>query len=202
MGASVASTVSDTKPCKVCAEAIKAAARKCIHCDSYQDWHSNINVSSTVLSLLVALISVLTTALPVIKETITTKNSDLSFSFQGSVGNLVSVLVTNQGARPGTVANRGKIAVTIKEEGSTRYFDIDITSLKNSAAVTIDPDKSVLLNYSQVTADAAMQPKLVAGQTPSACILMISNTDFRAVASTANLAVSCETIKPVISELM
>jgi hypothetical protein len=80
---STPATVSDAKPCKVCGEAIKRSARKCIHCDSYQDWHANIGMSTTVLSLLVALVAVLTPAVPVMKTTFSSKNSSLSFSLQG-----------------------------------------------------------------------------------------------------------------------
>ena len=39
--------VDATKPCKVCGEAIKTTAKKCIHCDSYQDWRAYLNFGST-----------------------------------------------------------------------------------------------------------------------------------------------------------
>jgi hypothetical protein len=58
--ASVQLNTVETKPCKVCGEEIRESARKCNHCDSYQDWRLNIGFSNTVLSLLVALCSVLT----------------------------------------------------------------------------------------------------------------------------------------------
>jgi hypothetical protein len=73
-------TSDDTKPCKVCGEAIKKVARICIHCNNYQDWRAEVNVSSTVLALLVALASVLSWAVPVITTALTPKNSDLIFS--------------------------------------------------------------------------------------------------------------------------
>lgn len=73
----------DTKPCRVCGESIKEVARVCYHCGNYQDWRGENAVGSSVLSLLVALFDVLTVAVPVIVDSLTTKNSALSFVFQG-----------------------------------------------------------------------------------------------------------------------
>jgi hypothetical protein len=98
-----ASTVGETKPCKVCGEAIKLAARKCIHCDSYQDWHADIGMSSTMLSLLIALFSVLTVSVPVVRDAITPSISNLKFSYQGTASKIITVLVANTGVRTGTV---------------------------------------------------------------------------------------------------
>jgi uncharacterized membrane protein len=92
-----------TKPCNVCGEAIKLAARKCIHCESYQDWHADIGMSSTVLSLLIALISVLTISVPVVRNALTPKNSNLEYSYQGTASKVITVLVANTGIRTGDV---------------------------------------------------------------------------------------------------
>jgi hypothetical protein len=95
-----ASATADSKPCVVCQEPIKLHASKCIHCGSYQDWRSNISfsLSTSVLSLLVALITVLTAAVPVLKEALTPKNSHLTFSFQGASTDPIRlvVLATNR----------------------------------------------------------------------------------------------------------
>ena len=53
------------KQCTTCGEEIANSARKCIHCDTYQDWRRYLTFSSTVLALLVALLSVATVAGPV-----------------------------------------------------------------------------------------------------------------------------------------
>src|SRR5215467_12617372 len=86
----------EIKSCKVCGEDIKKEARKCTHCDSYQDWRANVGFSNTVLSLLVALCSVLTVAVPVILDTVTPKNSDLRFAYHGISDHSITVLVTNK----------------------------------------------------------------------------------------------------------
>ncbi len=76
--------VSSKKLCRICCEPIAAGARKCIHCDSFQDWRGNLGVSATVLSLLVALVSVLTASAPILTKTLTPERSDLAFAFQGA----------------------------------------------------------------------------------------------------------------------
>ena len=53
--------------CVVCREEISKGALKCTHCDSYQDWRRYFGVSTTALSLLIALISVATTFYQVVK---------------------------------------------------------------------------------------------------------------------------------------
>lgn len=100
---STPATSADTKACKMCGEPIKSTARLCIHCDSYQDWRSEMAVGNTVLTLLVALGSVLAIAIPVIVKAFTPENSLLSFSYQGASENAVSLLATNRGIRPGTI---------------------------------------------------------------------------------------------------
>src|SRR5688500_2359672 len=54
--------------CVVCQEPIRLGATTCIHCGSSQGWQRHLSVSSTVLALLVALISVLQSALPTLFE--------------------------------------------------------------------------------------------------------------------------------------
>ena len=91
-----------TKPCKICQEPINRGARKCIHCQSSQGWLSGLAVSATMMSLLVALVSVLAAAVPAFKSLLTPVNSDLVFVPQGMTRETVSVLVYNRGIRPGT----------------------------------------------------------------------------------------------------
>jgi hypothetical protein len=103
MSESATVLTAETKPCKVCGEAIKFAARKCIHCDSYQDWHAEIGMSSTMLSLLIALLSVLTISVPVVRDALTPAVSNLKFSYQGTASKIITVLIANTGIRTGTV---------------------------------------------------------------------------------------------------
>ncbi|QDU44306.1 hypothetical protein Mal52_27850 [Symmachiella dynata] len=57
---------SERVPCTVCGELIHSSAKKCTHCDTWLDWRRHLTLSSVVLSLLVALVSVSTVAVPII----------------------------------------------------------------------------------------------------------------------------------------
>jgi hypothetical protein len=137
----------DTKPCLICGERIKVAARKCIHCDSYQDWRGSLNISSTVLSLLVALASVLTVAVPVIYNTLSPKHAKLVFSFQGANWGIVSILVTNSGNRPGSIQNVMHLIIT-KVTNPPYIAELPLNNaIKGSTAATIiGPGTSTLIN--------------------------------------------------------
>lgn len=130
----------DTKPCKVCAEPIKRAARVCTHCNNYQDWYANIGMSSTILSLLVALVSVLTTAMPIVYSTLTPKNSDLSFSFQGVNEDIIGILVTNRGTRPGSVSYPMSLYAD-----TFPLLNLKVLGESSSAVFLVEPGKSLLL---------------------------------------------------------
>ena len=94
--------VAETKSCIQCAGTIPAKARLCAECGSAQDWRRFLTISSTMLALLVALISVSVPAL----------NAAEKFSRQGSRivvsnplvhGQQISFVVTNLGLDPATL---------------------------------------------------------------------------------------------------
>jgi hypothetical protein len=92
------------KHCRVCAEPINKAAQKCIHCQTEQSvWRRRLGFSSTVLALLIALISVLSSAVPAFKEILTPKDSHLSFTYLGATDDYIGILISNSGNRPGSV---------------------------------------------------------------------------------------------------
>jgi hypothetical protein len=100
-----------TKPCRVCGEDIKLTARKCPHCASYQDWRGGLGLSTEVLALLVALISIATAGTPIILNALTPRESQLHFSVASVGAGYVSMFVTNSGARPGLVWGQARISV-------------------------------------------------------------------------------------------
>lgn len=61
------------KLCRACKLPMPAEANKCTKCLSLQDWHRYLDLSGLVLSLLVALTSVLAFAIPIWKEALTPK---------------------------------------------------------------------------------------------------------------------------------
>jgi hypothetical protein len=93
----------EMKPCGVCAEPIRLAAKNCRHCGSYQGRWSRLGLSAAVLSLLVALVSALGFAIPIVKDALTTRDSHLVAAFQGITPYGISVLVSNLGTSPGSI---------------------------------------------------------------------------------------------------
>jgi len=131
------------KHCKVCGEPIAKEAKKCIHCDSYQDWRRHLSFSSTVLALLTALLSVATVAVPVLRDLVIEPDSNLVASFQSLDNHSANFVVSNTGSRPGTV-------------GQARFWIIDKTDhgtgfslpMKGSPdQVFIEPQKSKLISF-------------------------------------------------------
>jgi hypothetical protein len=195
---SALAAVSDSKPCKVCGEPIKKLARVCIHCNNYQDWRADLNISNTVLSLLVALFSVLTVALPAITTFITPKNSNLIFSFQVGTGNTISVLVTNTGIRPGAVHY-----LRAKSEDAPTIFPYitgqpsTVASVGNTdkseasgTARVIEAGKSELISFYMLVDFTTALNKMIASSKQ--CILELAGTDFLGATTSKQVTIECK----------
>jgi hypothetical protein len=128
-----------TKLCKVCAQEINASAKKCIHCDSYQDWQSKLGLSTNILSLLVAFITVATAAIAAVVALLPHDSEFVASIQSADPGNLkLAFLVSNTGTRPGSLReallyreNRGQ---PLKFNGS------------ESMPLVIDPGKTILID--------------------------------------------------------
>ncbi len=118
--------------CRACREEILEGARKCVHCDSYQDWRRYLNVSSSILALLVALVSVTSIMLPILGKTLRGENSKIDLIFIGIEKNFFTLVATNRGPRPGVVpyatlelTGQNGQAVTWKLEPRTELFVVN-----------------------------------------------------------------------------
>lgn len=83
--------------CKVCREDIKLGAKKCTHCNSYQDWRRLVAVSSSVLALLVALVSVISTTLPHLSEIFVEEFSNVNIQAHSIKSQYIEVVAYNSG---------------------------------------------------------------------------------------------------------
>lgn len=90
--------------CLVCREEIRPDALKCVHCDSFQDWRRHVNLSNTVLALLVALVSVSTVLLPILNELFEEQVSNVSVTYHGVHENLINLVATNSVSKEGVIA--------------------------------------------------------------------------------------------------
>jgi len=94
-----------TQPCRLCKHAIPVGARLCSECGSYQNWLGSLNRSSLVLSLLVALASVLSIAIPAVKTALRPSRSDLRMVRYYFTDTGVSIVLNNKGAMPGFISS-------------------------------------------------------------------------------------------------
>jgi hypothetical protein len=88
---------SDLVSCRQCREPIRKGARICRECKSYQDWRGYLSVSTTVLALLIALISVATSAAPVVYHWLGMDRSRLIVRSPIQVWDKLQLTVTNRG---------------------------------------------------------------------------------------------------------
>jgi hypothetical protein len=75
-------------------------ARLCSECGSYQDWRGYLNVSSTVLALLVALVSVATAAVPVAYRQFGLAKSRVVVGTPATDSERIRVVISNVGDAP------------------------------------------------------------------------------------------------------
>jgi hypothetical protein len=78
-------------------------ARVCTHCNLHQGLRGKLGLSSTVLALLVALVSVLTQAAPVIADLFARKTSQVTISHPYLDGTTMRFVATNRGREPGLI---------------------------------------------------------------------------------------------------
>lgn len=124
---------SQISECIVCREQIKAGARKCIHCDSFQDWREYFNFSSSVLAWLVALVSVISLSLPVIRDALQKDNSKVVLTFQGIEEGYISLIASNLGTRAGSI---GSAELNFDNgDGETQSFSLLVHESASGAAL-------------------------------------------------------------------
>jgi hypothetical protein len=168
------------KACKICSEPIPANAKKCRHCGSFQDWRGNVTVGSEVLALLVALLSVATVAVPVLRDNLF-PNSSLTFSFVGADANHISLVATNPGNRPGAVKNDATF-FTHEESG-----DMKIADFGTSAVRLVEPGAAVLFDLEGRRTIDFERRDLAKDE----CEIFINSTDFQGQPHVAAVTIPC-----------
>jgi len=111
-------TSGEADVCKVCREPIKPGALKCTHCGSRQDWQRHLVFSSTVLALLIALISVLQSAIPQFIRIWEGDRSEVSLGLLQADKLSLFVIASNGGVMPGSI---GAGFLNVKSVGGGVY---------------------------------------------------------------------------------
>lgn len=99
-----------TARCRVCKEPMFSGAKRCTACKSYQGWRRFFDFSAVVLSLLVALISVLSAAGPKLVALLPPWGSALAVKSNYFSPDRISLIIQNTGNQPGLV---GKVTVLV-----------------------------------------------------------------------------------------
>jgi hypothetical protein len=124
-------TEPGTQACVVCREPIKLGARKCVHCDSPQGWMRYLGVSTTILALLIALISVSQSALPVFLKIAEGEHTKLKLNLLSIGDTTATFLVTNSGTMPGRLGN---VWIT-RDDRSKAWPDFKIAYLREETLI-------------------------------------------------------------------
>jgi hypothetical protein len=107
--------------CNTCAKSIPAAAKKCTECDSYQDWRRMFGLTTPVLSLLVALVAVLSAAAPTAATFLTPKNSKIEAGIHDARSERLIVYATNSGVRPGAIVF-GSVIIWVDRRPIAQFY--------------------------------------------------------------------------------
>jgi len=94
--------------CKFCKSEIDPDAILCKHCGKFQNWRAYLPFSNTIISLLIALISITALTIPVFMEAFHKPNSKMTFQIisRGEAYNnflVLTSIITNIGDKPGNL---------------------------------------------------------------------------------------------------
>ncbi|MFG3596470.1 hypothetical protein [Bradyrhizobium sp. RDI18] len=178
-----------TKSCVACGALMPEAATKCTKCNSYQNWHNRLTISTTVLALLTALVSVIGATIPNLWSWYKSGNSHVvvSFAHDDNQGGF-SLAATNDGDRIGSIAS-----VTVEFVVKEKPYSIAAT-LDQRANPSVEPGKSQKIRYELDvgTELVAYSPKDVVGE----CLLKVEVREFAGTRS-PTLRRKCTELRPL-----
>lgn len=178
---------SATKPCRVCGEEIRFVARKCVHCGSWQTWHEDVlGLSTTTLSLLVALVSVATAGIPLIVAALKPQGAKISATVETVSYPYVSAFVSNSGSKPGLLT-LGTTMHIDRKNGEERIAGL---YLLGPSEMVIAPGSSSLLRFAWRT------PQLYSDTEDAHCDLAIPFTDFDGTDTGIVATFNCNKLPP------
>ncbi len=172
------------KLCSVCLESVPVLATKCRHCGSYQDWRGRISPANTALALLVALVSVVSMAVPIVKESMTRDNSELIVRYLDRADVTLPVLVSNKGSRPAVIHEKAALKMLFGDPVRTHI--LFLTAIDQTRADLLIPEGSgkqyfYLMDIQQYL--PGVYENLAAEFKNNArlrkCVLVVSHIDFQ-----------------------
>ncbi|MBV1959276.1 MAG: hypothetical protein KUG53_00955 [Pseudomonadales bacterium] len=106
--------------CRICMSEIEDGALKCIHCGGFQDWRGGINLSQSVLALIIALVSILSVTAPPVLAWYKGTSSNIDVKWVNVQDTYFGFVAVNSGNAPG-ILPRGTLFLTDKEGVTTEY---------------------------------------------------------------------------------
>jgi hypothetical protein len=143
----------DRAACRVCLEPIRRGASKCTKCDSFQDWRRVFSINTVVLTLIVALISVISATVPVLKEALTPHRSDVRISILEIGPDAITVVVSNLGNRAAILK---RTSLRVQHAGTETNFALQWN--RTSLAPAIQPGTLQLISFYPQSSDANVPP--------------------------------------------
>ena len=180
------------KACRICARPIPVEAKKCADCLSYQDWRSSLGVSTTVLSMLVALVSVVAAATPGFVSLLAGQDSKLAFGAPAMRRGAFLQFASNAGARPGVVDSAQITWFEGRSKSPGWIYLLDVQSA-DQAPMVLKPGDSALVRFAlDMSGEGAVNLPKPSGK--SVCEMHTLWTSFRGDQSRTRKRLSCEDV--------
>ena len=179
-----------TKACATCGALMPVLALKCTKCESYQNWYRGVTLSTTVLALLTALVSVIGAIVPNFWNWATSGNSRVAVSFahdddQGGF----FLTATNDGDRSGSIAD---VIVELSVKGRPLKFDGTLDQQSNP---TVEPGKSQKIRYT-LDVGTHLVPYAVT-DVQGACVIRVNIHEFSGAKKSEALSRDCKDLRPL-----
>lgn len=176
VASSDASTDAEIR-CRLCHSLMPAVARVCKSCGARQDWQRHIALSSTVLALWIALISVISTGLPPIKRALFPYSAikisllGLGFSEFSDATELPSLylVASNSGERAGVIGG----VVRMDAPGGLVFLHTETLMVQpgTTQLIRLTHEPGMMLSYPDITSK------------PEHCFLEVTELSFEGKSS-------------------
>jgi hypothetical protein len=120
------------------------------------------------------------------------KNSNITATLQGIAVNTLSILATNQGARPGTVTAIWFMVDSGSKSGMARLRMVG-SDFHYLPAIIIEPDKSVLINVS-ADPNQALETSILDEKTAT-CAVTVVQSSFKGEPNAPRLRLPCRAVQ-------
>jgi predicted nucleic acid-binding Zn ribbon protein len=189
------------KSCNDCGEAIPSDADKCTHCDTFQDWRRYLNFSTTMVALITALISVVASSLPAVRELVIGDRSDMTLNFQRVENAKILLLGSNSGTRPGAV-NRAKL--TLSKGKDQREIPLkgswhEVSPNDSKGFEVLGPGKSALFVL-DVKSELLPNEQDTVNIGDYTCLLEIVTAEFDRANKTIPIKKPCQDLRTVLQD--